>query len=84
MSKVLLINGSPHENGCMRTTLDEMIKVFEVNGLVVGSPVYCSSPNGTLISFLDRLFFSTPFSKHMKVGAAVVNCRRGGNYGFQK
>jgi len=25
------------------------------------------------------LFYSTPFSKHMKVGASIVNCRRGGN-----
>ena len=48
-------------------------------GLVVGSPVYYGSPNGTLLSFLDRLFYSTRFSKHMKVGAAVVSCRRGGN-----
>ena len=29
--------------------------------------------------FLDRLFYSTSFSKHMKVGAAVVSARRGGN-----
>ena len=28
---------------------------------------------------MDRLFYSTPFSKHLKVGAAVVSCRRGGN-----
>ena len=54
-------------------------KVREADGLVVGSPVYYASPNGTLISFLDRLFYSTSFSKQMKVGAAVVSCRRGGN-----
>lgn len=51
----------------------------EADGLVIGSPVYYGSPNGTFLSFLDRLFYSTPFSKHMKVGAAVVSCRRGGN-----
>lgn len=45
----------------------------------MGSPVYYGSPNGTLISFLDRLFYSSNFSKHMKVGASVVSCRRGGN-----
>jgi multimeric flavodoxin WrbA len=28
---------------------------------------------------MDRLFYSTSFSKQMKVGAAVVSCRRGGN-----
>lgn len=125
MSKVLLINGSPHANGCTATALKEMIKVFnedgveteliqvghmdirgcigcgacgnrgkcvfddivnevaekfeKADGLVLGSPVYYSSPNGTLLSFADRLFYSSKFSKHMKVGAAVVSCRRGGN-----
>ena len=48
-------------------------KFEEAAGLVVGSPVYYASPNGTLLSFLDRLFHSTGFSKHMKVGAAVVS-----------
>lgn len=55
------------------------MKFKDADGLVVGSPVYYSSPNGTLISFLGRLFYSSNFSKHMKVGAAVVSCRRGGN-----
>ncbi|MBQ4425863.1 MAG: flavodoxin family protein [Lachnospiraceae bacterium] len=55
-------------------------KLKEADGLVIGSPVYYSSPNGTLLSFLDRLFNSTEhWSKQMKVGAAVVSCRRGGN-----
>ena len=125
MSKVLLLNGSPHANGCTATALKEMIRVFDAegvetelihvgnknirgciscgscskngkcvfddlvnetapkleaaDGLVVGSPVYYASPNGTILSFMDRLFYSTSFSKHMKVGAAVVSCRRGGN-----
>ena len=125
MSKVLLLNGSPHVHGCTAAALEEMIKVFEeegveteliqvgikeirgcvacgtcslkgkcvfddlvnevapkfeeADGLVVGSPVYYGSPNGTILSFMDRLFYSTEFSKQMKVGAAVVSCRRGGN-----
>lgn len=54
-------------------------KFEEADGLVIGSPVYYSSPNGTLISLLDRLFYSTHFNKMMKVGASVVSCRRGGN-----
>ena len=54
-------------------------KFAEADGLVIGSPVYYGSPNGNILSFLDRLFYSTSFSKHMKVGAAVVSCRRGGN-----
>jgi len=125
MAKVILINGSPRADQCTATALNEMIKVFneegietelihvgnksirgciscgycdkngkcvfddavnEVNaklekadGLVVGSPVYFSSPNGTLISFLDRLFYSAQYDMHVKVGAAVVSARRGGN-----
>ena len=53
-------------------------KFAECDGLVIGSPVYYASANGTLISFLDRLFYSTPFDKTMKVGASVVAARRGG------
>lgn len=60
--------------------VNEIAPKFETaEGLVVGSPVYYGSPNGTILSFMDRLFYSTPYSKHMKVGAAVVSCRRGGN-----
>jgi multimeric flavodoxin WrbA len=54
-------------------------KFEQADGLVIGTPVYYASPNGTLLSFMDRLMFSTHFSKHLKVGAAVVNARRGGN-----
>ena len=53
-------------------------KFKECDGLVVGSPVYYAAPNPTLTALLDRLFYSTPFSKTMKVGAAVVSARRGG------
>ena len=60
--------------------VNEVAPKFEkADGLVVGSPVYYASPNGTVLSFLDRLFYSTRFPKHMKVGAAVVSARRGGN-----
>ena len=53
-------------------------KFQESDGLVVGSPVYFSSANGTLVSVLQRLFYSTGFDKTMKVGAAVASARRGG------
>ena len=125
MPKVLVLNGSPHKNGCTATALQEVIhtlnqegietellqiggqdirgcsacgfcmensrcvfndlvneaapKLEAADGLLIGSPVYYGSPNGAILSFLDRLFYSTQFSKHMKVGAAVVSCRRGGN-----
>lgn len=59
--------------------VNEAAPLFEAaDGLVVASPVYYASANGTLISFLDRLFYSTPFPKAMKVGAAVAVARRGG------
>ncbi len=124
--KVLVLNGSPHANGCIARALQEIIdtlrqegvetellhigrdavhgcvscgycskndrcvfdddkvneaaKLFaEADGLIIGSPVYYGSPNGTALAFMDRLFYSTGFDKHMKVGAAVVSCRRGGN-----
>lgn len=54
-------------------------KFVEADGIVIGSPVYYSGPNGTMISFLDRMFYSCLADKRMKVGAAVVSCRRGGN-----
>ena len=50
----------------------------EFDGLVIGSPVYFASPNGTLLAFLDRLFFSAGNKFAGKPGAAVVSCRRGG------
>ena len=56
------------------------VKLAAADGLVIGSPVYYGSPNGTLLAFLDRLFYSTgEIPKHMKIGAAIVSCRRGGN-----
>ena len=53
-------------------------KLRECDGMVIASPVYYASPNGTLISLLDRLFYSTGFDKRMKVGAAIAVARRGG------
>lgn len=59
--------------------VNEAAKKFEeCDGLVVGSPVYYASANATLVAFLTRLFYSTPFDKTMKVGAAVAAARRGG------
>lgn len=59
--------------------VNEAAAKFEAcDGLVVGSPVYYASANATLVAFLTRLFFSTHFSKTMKVGACVAAARRGG------
>ena len=60
-------------------TVNELAPKLETcDGLVVGTPVYYAAPNGTLIALLDRLFYSTPFDKTMKVGAAVAAGRRAG------
>ena len=53
-------------------------KLEAADGLVIASPVYYAMANGTLTSFVQRLFYSTPFDKSMKVGASVVVARRGG------
>ena len=59
--------------------VNELSKKFEeADGLVIGSPVYYGSANGTLMSALQRMFYSTHFDKSMKVGASVVSARRSG------
>ena len=74
--------GSCYKNG--KCVFDDVVnetaaKLEAADGIVVASPVYYASPNGTLISFLDRLFYSSgKIDKTMKVGAAVVCARRGG------
>lgn len=122
--KVLLINGSPHKQGCTYTALSEVAsalekngvetelfhignkpiagcqacgrcatlghcyvddpvnqvldKLSEVDGIVVGSPVYFASASGQVTAFLDRLFYAGASLFPGKVGACVVSCRRGG------
>ena len=122
--KVLMLNGSPRENGNIALAFQEMEQVFRENGvavenillgkkdirgciacetcrkthkcvfndvvndlavkfeaadgLVIGSPVYYGSANGTIMSALQRLFYSTSFDKSLKVGASVVSARRSG------
>ena len=125
--KVLLLNGSPHKNGCTYTALsviaeqlkkheidseivhitakpvrgccacgsckksgkkrcvfldggvNEVIdKLEETDGLIVGSPVYYASPNGTVLSFLDRMFCAGSSYLASKPAAAIVSARRAG------
>ena len=123
--KVLLINGSPHENGCTFTSLSEVAKTLNENGIeteihwigkgdipgcracgfckskgfctidddvrkitdridefdgfIFGAPVYYSGPAGQICSWMDRFFFSGGKRLAGKIGASVVNARRGGN-----
>ncbi len=82
-----LIRGCTGCGSCYKTNqcvFDDLVnetapKLAKADGIVVASPVYYASPNGTLLSFLDRLFYSTGhIDKTMKVGASVVCARRGG------
>ena len=82
-----LIRGCTGCGSCYKTKkciFDDLVnetaaRLDQFDGIVAGSPVYYASPNGTLISFLDRLFYSTGhIDKRMKVGASVVCARRGG------
>ena len=130
--KVLLLNGSPHADGCTATALRELastlkqegvgtemvqvgdrpvrgciscggcqgtrrrcvLKDYDIlglvdlvnpiiekmehcDGLVIGSPVYYASPNGTLLSLLDRLFYAGDCFRY-KPGCVVVSARRAG------
>lgn len=73
--------GNCAENG--RCVFDDIVnevapKFEECDGLVIASPVYYASANGTLLAFLARLFYSTHFDKRMKVGAGVAVARRSG------
>ena len=54
-------------------------KFEEADGIIIGTPTYYAGSNGTILSFLDRLFYSTKFDKTMKVGACVISSRRAGS-----
>lgn len=54
----------------------------DYDGFIFGSPVYFSGINGSLMSFMDRAFFSAsqqqPHPFRFKPAAAVVSARRAG------
>ena len=73
---------SSHDGCVINDIVNEVRgKLAEADAFVVGSPVYYGSPNGNVISFMDRLFYSKgrDIDLRMKVGASVVTCRRSGN-----
>ena len=92
ITPVMLHIGSKNIRGCIacgkcgelgKCVFDDAVNegaklLQECDGMVVGSPVYYASANGTVTAFMDRLFFSSPFSKAMKVGASIAVARRGG------
>ena len=69
------VRGCAACNGCRKTgkcvfddVVNEIAPKFEAaDGLIAASPVYYASANATLVACLDRLFYSTPFDKTMKV-----------------
>ena len=70
-----------------RCVFDDKVNEFtslaqSADGFIFGSPVYYAGPNGSMISFMDRVFFSAsaqePHPFRFKPAAAVVSARRGG------
>ena len=58
-------------------------KAKDFDGFIFGSPVYYASANGSMISFMDRLFFSDMYINNsqtfrFKPAACVVSARRSG------
>lgn len=53
-------------------------KMLEADGIVIGSPVYFSGPNGALCALLDRIFYCARTALTHKPSAAIVSCRRSG------
>ena len=73
--------GSCYKTGrcAFNDIVNETAEKFEKSdALLVATPVYYASANGTVVSFLDRLFYSTHFDKTMKVGAGMAVARRSG------
>ena len=53
-------------------------KLDAVDALIIGSPVYYGQPNGSVLSLMQRMFFSAGKKVQNKPAAAVCVCRRGG------
>ena len=53
-------------------------KLDDVDALIVGSPVYYGQPNGSVLSLMQRMFYSAGDKVQNKPAAAVCVCRRGG------
>ena len=68
-----------HGQCVFKDDVNDLAKRFELaDGLIITSPVYYGSANGSVISLLDRLFYSSNFDKRFKVGAAFAIARRAG------
>jgi len=73
--------GQCSEKGCVFTddSVNEFVaKAKQADGFVFGTPVYYAHPSGRVLSFLDRVFYSSGKSFAFKPGASVAVARRGG------
>ena len=67
-----------------RCVFDDKVNEFrelakKADGFVFGTPVHYASPAGSLVGFLDRLFYCTPRDVfRLKPAAAVASARRAG------
>lgn len=53
-------------------------KLYNADGVIIGTPVYYASMSGTLKSFLDRAFYGSKGRMRFKVGASIAIPRRTG------
>jgi len=74
-------SGCHKTDGCVvNSDVNEIAeKIRNADGVVFGSPVYYAGMNGSLKSFMDRLFYSNGRHFRGKPAAAIVSCRRGGS-----
>ena len=73
--------GQCNENGCVFADdkVNEFVaKAKEADGFVFGTPVYYAHPSGRILSFLDRVFYSSGRAFAFKPAASVAVARRGG------
>ena len=73
--------GQCSEQGCVFTddAVNEFVaKAKEADGFVFGTPVYYAHPSGRILSFLDRVFYSSSAAFAFKPAASVAVARRGG------
>lgn len=53
-------------------------EIDEYDGFIFGTPVYYASPNGSMLGFMDRLFYAGGAKMAYKPAAAIASARRGG------
>ena len=77
-------SGKPYPDGHAGCVFNDDVcnaiatKCAEADAVVFGSPVYYGQPNGSLMSLMQRMFFSRGEAFRNKPAAAVTICRRGG------